>query len=63
MRSSDPEVFDRMQALRESRRDRAFRRVADYKEGFAKRLREVSDRMIEGEAVVQLENRSARKSA
>jgi hypothetical protein len=52
-----------MQALRESRRDRAFRRVADYKEGFAKRLREVSDRMIEGEAVVQLENRSARKSA
>ena len=62
MRSLDLEVFDRMQALRESRRDRAYRRMADYKESFAERVHEVSERMIEG-AVARLENRSARKSA
>ena len=65
MRSVLPEleVFERMQALRESRRDRAYRRLEDYKESVAKRPREISDRIIEGKVVAQLEHRSAQRSA
>jgi hypothetical protein len=58
---TDVERFDRMLSLAESRRDRALRHVEERQgRRFAKQLREVSDRVIEGEAVVQLENRPAK---
>ena len=61
--SSDLEVLDRMLTSLESRRNKALRCIKDYQDRFAKQLREVSDRVIEAKAVVQLENRSSRKSA
>jgi len=60
-RSSELEVLDRMLTSLESRRNKALRCIADYQDRFAQQLREVSDRVIEGKAVVQLENRSARR--
>ena len=62
-RSEDLEVIDRMLTSAESRRNKALRCVADYQDRFAKQMREVADRVIEGKTVVQLENRSARRSA
>ena len=62
-RSEDLEVIDRMLTSLESRRNKALRCIADYQDRFAKQVREVSDRVIEGKTVVQLENRSARRSA
>ena len=61
--SEELEMLDRMLTSLESRRNRALRSIADYQDRFAKRTREVSDRVIERKAVVQLENRSARRSA
>ena len=62
-RSEELEVLDRMLTSLESRRNRALRCIADYQDRFARQVREASDRVIEGKAVVQLENRSARRSA
>jgi hypothetical protein len=62
-RSEELEVLDRMLTSLESRRNRALRCITDYQDRFARQVREVSDRLIEGKAVVQLENRSARRSA
>jgi hypothetical protein len=62
-RSGELEVLDRMLTSLETRRNRALRCIEDYQDRFAKQVREVSDRVIEGKAVVQLENRSARRSA
>jgi hypothetical protein len=60
---SDLEVLDKMLALLESRRNKALHSIADYRDGFAKQVREVSNRVIEAEPVVQLENQAARRSA
>jgi hypothetical protein len=60
---SELEALDRMLTLAESRRNKALRSIADYRDGFAKQLREVSDRAIERNPVIQLENRSAQRSA
>jgi hypothetical protein len=62
-RSAELELLDRMLTSLEARRNRALRCVADYQDRFAKQLREVSDRVIEGKTVVQLENRSAKRTA
>lgn len=62
-RSADLEVIDRMLTSQESRRNKALRCIADYQDRFAQQLREVSDRVIDEKAVVQLENRSSRRSA
>jgi hypothetical protein len=59
----DLETLDRMLTLQESRLNRALRSIADYRDSFAKQVREVSKRVIEGDPVIQLENRSAKKSA
>jgi hypothetical protein len=61
--SSDLEEFDRTLTSLESRRYKVLRCIAEYQDRFAKQVREVSDRVIEGKAVVQLENRSSRRSA
>jgi hypothetical protein len=62
-RFSELEMFDRMLTLQESRLNKALRSIADYRDSFAKQVREVSKRVIEGDPVIQLENRSAKKSA
>jgi hypothetical protein len=54
---SELEMLDRMITLLESRRNKALRSIAEYR--FAKRMREVSNRVIEGEPVIRLKsNRS-----
>ena len=60
---SELEVLDKMLTLLESRRNKALRSIADYRDGFAKQVREVSNRVIEADAVIQLENQAARRSA
>jgi hypothetical protein len=60
---SELEVLDKMLTLQESRRNKALRSIADYRDGFVKQVREVSNRVIEADAVIQLENQAARRSA
>ena len=60
---SELEVLDRMLTLLESRRNKALRSIADYRDGFAKQVREVSNRVIEADPVIQLENQATRRSA
>ena len=60
---SELEVLDKMLTLLESRRNKALRSIADYRDGLAKQLREVSNRVIEADPVIQLENQAARRSA
>ena len=52
-----------MLTLLESRRNKALRSIADYRGSFAKQVREVSNRVIEADPVIQLENQAARRSA
>jgi hypothetical protein len=56
--SSEMERLDRMLTLAETRRDRALRSIGDYRSSFAKRVRQSSDRILEGEDVLTLENTS-----
>ena len=60
---SELEVLDKMLTLQESRRNKALRSIADYRDDFAKQVREVSNRVIEADPVIQLENQAARRSA
>ena len=60
---SELEVLDRRLTLLEPRRDKALRSIADYRGGFAKQVREVSNRVIEADPLIQLENQAARRSA
>jgi hypothetical protein len=57
---ADLEQIDRLLASLESRRNKALRCLADYRGGFARQLRESSDRIIEGK-VLALENTSGKK--
>ena len=60
---SDLEVLDRMLTLLETRFNKALRAIEDYRDGFAKQVREVSNRVIEADPVIKLENQAARRSA
>jgi hypothetical protein len=60
---SEFEMFDQMLTLRESRLNKALRSIAEYRDSFAKQVGEVSNRVIEGDPVLRLENRSIKKSA
>ncbi len=62
-RFSELEMFDKMLTLQESRFNKALRSIADYRDSFAEQVREVSNRVIEGDPVIRLENRSTKKSA
>jgi hypothetical protein len=55
-RFSELEMFDRMLTLQESRLNKALRSIADYRDSFAKQVREVSKRVIEGEPVIRLKS-------
>jgi hypothetical protein len=48
----DLETLDQMLASAEARRNKALRLVAEYRTEFARRLRQATDRVIDGEAVV-----------
>jgi hypothetical protein len=56
---SELEVLDKMLTLLESRRNKALRSIADYRNDFAKQVREISNRVIEADPVIQLENQAA----
>ncbi len=49
-------MLDRMITLLESRRNKALRSIADYRDSFAKQVREVSNRVIEGDPVIRLKS-------
>jgi len=54
---SEVEMLDRMITLLESRRNKALRSMAEYSDGFAKSVREASNRVIEGEPVIRLKSK------
>jgi hypothetical protein len=58
--AADLELIDRLLASSESRRNRAFRCLADYRGGWGRQLRESSDRIIDGK-VLALENAPSEK--
>jgi hypothetical protein len=57
---SDLRQLDGMLASLEARRDRALRRIAEYRVGLSQILRESSDRIIDGK-VIDLEKASSKK--
>lgn len=57
--AADLELLDRLLASLESRRNKAFRCIADYRGGLARQLRDSSDRIIEGK-VLALQNASSK---
>ena len=61
--ASELEILDKRLMSLETRRNRAIRNIAEYRESFARKVRESSDRIIEADSVVRLENPSGRKSA
>jgi hypothetical protein len=52
----DLETLDRMLTLGQSRLNKAFRSIAEYRGSFAKKVREVSNRVIEGDPVIRLKS-------
>ena len=54
--SSDLELLDRMLTSLETRRNKAFGCVAEYRASLAHQLRESSDRIIAGKGVLRLED-------
>jgi hypothetical protein len=61
--SSDLDSIDRRLASLESHRDKALRCVADYRNGFARQLRQSSGRMLEGTDVLRLRHAPSQKKA
>jgi hypothetical protein len=61
--ASELEILDKRLMSLEARRNRAIRNIAEYRESFARKVREGSGRIIEGDSVVRLENSSGQKSA
>jgi hypothetical protein len=60
--SSDLELLDKMLTSLESRRDKALRCVAEYRTSLAHQLRESSDRIIDGNGVLRLEDAASKRS-
>lgn len=56
------EQLERLLASLESRRNRALRCIADYRGGFARQLREIGDRIIDGK-VLALEKPPSKKAS
>lgn len=61
--ASELEILDKRLMSLETRRNRAIRNIAEYRESFARKVRESSGRIIEADSVVRLENLSGQKSA
>ncbi len=62
MSGDDLERFERVLASLEGRRNKVLRCIADYRGDFARRLRDTTDRIIDGE-VVALEYHANKKSS
>jgi hypothetical protein len=60
--SSDLELLDRMLTSLESRRNKAFGCVAEYRASLAHQLRESAERIIDGKDVLRLEHPSSKRS-
>jgi len=60
--SADLELLDQMLASLESRRNKALRCVAEYRASLAHQLRESSDCIIDGKAVLRLEDAASKRS-
>jgi hypothetical protein len=60
---SDLALFDRMLASLESRRDKALRRIGEYRDGFARQLRDSADRIVEADEVRRIEDGSSKPSS
>jgi hypothetical protein len=63
LKSADLESIERMLALARSRFDRSLRSVSDYKESVARRLRQSSAQMLQGEEMPVLEYAADQRSA
>jgi hypothetical protein len=61
--AADLELLDRMLMSLEVRRNRALRSIADYRESFAEKVQEVSDRIIKAEPVLQFRPSAGEASA
>ena len=61
--SSDLEVLDRMSSAYESRRNKALRGIEDYRVGFAKTVRESSDRALQQVRVPKIGHRANKTAA
>ena len=53
---SELEILDRMLMMLELRLNKALRSIADYRDSFAIQVREVSNRVIEGDPVIRLKS-------
>jgi hypothetical protein len=60
--AADLERLDRLLASLESRRNKALRCIADYRDSLARQLRDSSDRIIDGK-VLELEKPSSKESS
>jgi hypothetical protein len=60
--SSDLELLDRMLTSLESRRNKAFGCVAEYRVSLGQQLRDSADRVIDGKGVLQLEDAASKRS-
>ena len=60
--SADLELLDRMLTSLESRRNKALGCVAEYRASLAHQLRESADRIIDGKAVLHLEDAASKRS-
>lgn len=61
--AADLELLDRMLIALEVRRNRALRSIADYRESFAEKVEEVSDRIIKAEPVLRIRPPAGEASA
>lgn len=61
--SSDLELLDRMLSTYESRRNKALRGIEDYRIGFAKTVRESSDRALQQDRVPKIGHRANKTAA
>ena len=58
--ASDIELLDRLLASAESRRDKALRRIAEYRGDLGRQMRNVAERIIEGRALALQDGSSSR---
>ena len=61
--ASELEMLDRMLTSLEGRRNRTIRFIAEYRQSFAKKVRDGSDRLIEGDSAFWLDDPSAQSTA
>ena len=61
--AADLEQVDRMLTSLESRREKALRCIGEYRDSFARQLRESADRIIDGRDILQLDHASGKRSS